>query len=238
MSLFDRIRERRFAPGPGVSGPSPKSGGARYSFLFKTHFWKLVSLNLLVVVFSIPIVTIPAAMAGGAHVLMKLVRTGNCFLWDDFWEEFKRDFLHRAPIGLSFFALPALAYMICYNLDKGALGAGLAAGLGLIFYPAACYWYSLITTVDLPTGANTKNAFLLISLEGKTTLKLELMLLIHVAVVFLLPYTIPVIVLMSFSFIQLGACVMVWPALQRRVIAKDASEAPADDDSGSGAAGE
>jgi uncharacterized membrane protein YesL len=62
--------------------------------------WKLVALNLMFLAFSIPVVTMPASLCGMNRVLIKLWREGNCFLWSDFWDEFKANILKPCRLGL------------------------------------------------------------------------------------------------------------------------------------------
>ncbi len=99
MKLTDIIMKKRFAPGKGVTELPPEKGVRRYFFLLSIHFSKLCGLNLLFVLFSIPIITMPAALCGMNRVLILLVREGNCYLWDDFIKEFKASFFKSLPFG-------------------------------------------------------------------------------------------------------------------------------------------
>ena len=78
--------------GKGVSGPPPKKGIKRYLFISYTYFWKLCRLNLLFILFCLPIVTIPPSLAAMSRVLLKMAREGNTFIFSDFFAEFKSSF--------------------------------------------------------------------------------------------------------------------------------------------------
>ena len=99
MGLFGRRGDRE-----GAGLPLPEGGIRRYGVLLATHFWKLVELNLLFILFSIPIVTLPAALCGVNRVCVLLIRNGYCFVWGDFWEEFRRSF-RRSLFPALLFAL-------------------------------------------------------------------------------------------------------------------------------------
>ena len=115
MALFDSFRGGMFRNGPGVNGPPPSEGWPRWRFLFKTDFGKLVTLSLMTVLFSLPLVTAPAALCGMERVISQLWREGNTFLWQDFFEGFKGG-LRRIPAGLLLLALPFLG-VLCWALD-------------------------------------------------------------------------------------------------------------------------
>jgi hypothetical protein len=93
MSLFSgKMR------GPAVDAPPPPKGGVRRVwFLLKTHFGKFLSLNVLFLAFCVPVVTIPAAIAASDRVCLVLWREGNCFLWEEFWGEFKSELFNSLP---------------------------------------------------------------------------------------------------------------------------------------------
>jgi len=202
--------------------PPPAAGIQRFWFLFGSHFPKLILLNLLYLVCCIPVFTIPAATAGMTKVLMKLWREGNCFLWADFWEEFKTDF------GIKMFlwyALQLLPIALC--LASALTGAGTVflrfsqlAEILILFIDA--YWFPLMVTMDVPAAASLKNACLLLSIAWKSTLKMGVILLAFNGIGLLLfPYTLPVILLLLFSAERLLLCMCVNPVMEQWLIKSD-----------------
>ena len=77
-------------------------GGRRFFYLLWTYIWKLVWLNVVFLIFCIPAITIPAAISAMDRALVVLVRDGNVLLWEEFRDEFKRDFRACLPLGLIF----------------------------------------------------------------------------------------------------------------------------------------
>ena len=151
MSMTGYISKKRFAPGPGVTQPPPEKGIARFWFLLSTHFWKLIELNLLFFLFSLPVVTIPAAYCGMNRVLMKLVREGNCFLWHEFSKEFKANFLKSLPFGiLTAFLLFASYYALSWSLSAGGTGFGIVLIIIGVFLLGTAILFSGYVFVLLP----------------------------------------------------------------------------------------
>ncbi|MCL2694998.1 MAG: DUF624 domain-containing protein [Clostridiales bacterium] len=135
MALFDKLRGKHFLPGPGVTEPPPARGLKRFGFVLSNHFAKLVYLSVLALLFSLPVFTAPAALCGLTAVCENLVRDGHTFLWDDFWQAFKKGFVRALP-GLFLLVFPALALLawaVNHPLLPWALGLGALATL-LCFY--------------------------------------------------------------------------------------------------------
>ena len=136
--MFRRNRE-------GAGLPLPEGGFRRYTAVLGTNLWKLIELNLLFLLFCLPVVTIPAALCGMNRVCMLLIRNGYCFLWDDFWQEFRRSFKRTLLPGLLFGLLTAAGY---YCMSLGLSNSGLALwstlfwALGMVCTAAGLCWGS------------------------------------------------------------------------------------------------
>ena len=92
--------------------PAPREGARRFFYLFWNHAWKLIRLNLLFLACCIPVVTMPAALCAMDRALIVLVREGNVLLWEEFRDEFKKDFWRSLPLGLLFGGLLFLGYFL------------------------------------------------------------------------------------------------------------------------------
>ena len=225
MGILEQIGKKRFAPGKGVTELPPQKGIKRFFFLFSTHFWRLIQLNLLFVLFCLPVVTIPAALCGMNRVLITLVRDGNCFLWSEFSKEFKANLLKSLPFGILFTFLAFDAYFFFNTASvSGDPGTSIFAGAaGCVFLGFAVlfssYVFVLLPTLALTNRYIAKNAFILMLTEWKTSLLIlaGTSILAFITAAFF-PFTIILIVLILFSITQLIVCSAVNEPLQRRII--------------------
>ena len=224
MNYTELIKKKRFAPGKGVTELPPEKGLKGFLFLLSTHFWKLVTLNLLFLVFSIPVVTMPAALCGMNRVLIKLIRDGNCFLWAEFIKEFKANLFKALPFGiLSAFLLFDAYYLLSLGISAsvgfdvfwGTLGF-ICLGFEILF---SSYVYAFLPALSLANRYIAKNAFIFMMTEWKANLLILgcvlVMLLITLA---LFPYTIFFLVFITISLTQMVVCTAVNHPLQRRII--------------------
>jgi len=225
MNLLERIKNRRFAPGEGVFKPIPDQGIKRFMFLLKTHFWKLVSLNLLLILFCIPIITIPAAICGTNRVLVKLIIEGHCFLWTEVIQEFKANLVKGMPFGL----LAAFTWFDAYYFlsVSAAMHPGrmdiLTAAIGFLFLIFTILFFSyvfvLLPMIDLKNMQIAKNSLILMLTEWKT----NIMVIISFVVTFLFilfgfPYTLFFLCFISISFMLYIISAAISEPLQRRII--------------------
>ena len=219
MSYLERIGARRFAPGPGVYAPVPKKGKERFWFVIKTHFRRLVGVNLLCTLFCLPLITIPAAVSGLTRVIMRLVRDGTCDLWTDFWEEFKSGFWQKliiwlvvliSPISIS--CLPSLL-----GIDTG--GSMLLMIFGILSFWLFSYWFVLMSILDVPPLANLKNAAILMVVEWKKSLLLLATVgIVYICCIMLPVFCLPLMMFGVFSVTVLGSCLMLIEPIQVRLI--------------------
>lgn len=218
------IKKRRVAPGKGVTGAPPERGIRRFGFLLWNHVWKLITLNLMFLAFSIPVVTMPAAVCGMNRALIVLVREGNCFLWDEFWKEFKANLFKSLPFGAIFVFLMFDSY---YALSMKTSGGGaigvLMTGVGCCLLMLAILFFSyvfiLLPALDLKNRYIAKNAFILMMTEWKTNMVIMGITLVSALfLAALFPFTIIPALLIWFAMVQLAVCTAVNGPLQRRII--------------------
>ena len=167
MSLFGSQNNR-----DGAGLPMPEGGIRRYLLLLTTHFWKLLGLNLLFLLFSLPVITLPAALCAMNRVCMLLIRNGYCFAWQDFRQEFRRSFL-RSLLPALFFA--GLLFFGYYAMSLGLTNAGLplwsmlfwSIGIG-VTVAGLCwgsYFFALVSLLEQGNRGILKNAWLLCMLR-------------------------------------------------------------------------
>jgi uncharacterized membrane protein YesL len=222
---FLEIISRQHNLKEGAGKPYPVEGAAFFFALIRTHFWVFIKLNLLFTVFCIPIITIPSAIAGINRVLILLIRNGHCFLWSDFWEEFRRSFFRSLKIGLVMtIGLGISYYLLNFGIENLQSFSGLL-GLVLGFWGTAFFclfsaWTFVLTAMlDLNIGALLKNARILMLLEWRQNL--VVMIVFVVAFCFILavfPFSLPIYFLLLVSFAQYIICYFLNGPVQKHII--------------------
>ena len=223
--FWEKLGAKRFAPGAGVIDAPPSDGWKRFFFILGTHFWKLVTLNLLFLAFCIPVVTIPAAFCGMNRVLVKLYREGNCFLWAEFWKEFCANFWKAMPFGLfGGFSLFASYYFLSLGVSAAEDRVALlpaAIGILLLFFAVLFlnYVFVFLPTLELKNGQIARNAFIFLATEWKANL--AILTSVAATVIFtavLFPYSLFTLAFFSVSLMQYAICAAVNQPLQKRII--------------------
>lgn len=141
----------------------------------------LVVLNLLTLLFCIPLVTIGASLTAAHYVALK-IRRGEGYVWKNFWKSFKENLkqstalwlLYVVAIGGSIFA-----YLMAMNMG-GMTGAIISAVVFIVavFVVMTSVWALPMQSKFInPISATIKNAFLF---AFKYLFRTMLMLVINV----------------------------------------------------------
>lgn len=222
MGLFGRQANRE-----GAGLPLPEGGFRRYTAVLGTNFWKLMGANLLLLVFSLPVVTLPAALCGMNRVCMLLIRNGYCFLWDDFWQEFRRSFKRSLFPGLLFGLLTFVGY---YSMSLGLSNSGLPVwstifwAIGMMAAAAGLCWggyfFALLSLLEQNTCGILKNAWLLCMLRPLRALGALLIILLAVFLLAVLfPLSVPLL-LCAPMLVQFSLCFLVNTLADRYILQK------------------
>lgn len=184
--------------------------------------WCLLRLNMLFLVFCVPVITAPAATAAMAKVLMSVTRGEDVGLWRSFWSEFKADFFKALYAGLVLAALAAAVGLIGYTVAQcggfiDALGVAFIIVFGLWLYVVACYLFALIASVELSLSHCLRNAVLLALVEPKQNLLLLIPFALLAACVLLFPISLPLLLFVIFSLCQFIVCMIVDRVIQKRI---------------------
>lgn len=139
----------------------PKRGAALFVDILAREWWELFKLNLLMVLFALPIVTIPAMLAATTRITTTMIRDENHYLWRDFQESFRRQFWRATLVGWIFGAAIAL------GVAAVAVYARSAATEPLFVLPVVV---SLFGTIVLLLMAS--HSLTLMALTGLPTLQL------------------------------------------------------------------
>ena len=205
-----------------AGAPIPAHGAGRVFYVLTTHFTKLLRCNLLFVLFSLPVITLPAALAGMAAVIQALYRDGHCFLWDTFFREFRTDFLRRTLWALVLAAVPAAGWLAGSLLSETAAYLTAAIPLVLVLL-AGGYWFPQLASLRLTSGQCLKNALLLTIIEVKPNFLLLVIECVSGALTIVAwPFSAPLAALLLPALTQLLITAVVNPVLEARVIREDA----------------
>ena len=227
MGLTEYIMRKRFAPGKGVTKPPPDRGIRLFFFVLYTHFWELVKLNLLLLAFCIPIITIPAAFCGANRVIINLIYEGDSFLWSDFIAEFKGSFFRSIPFGAIFAFLLLESIIACrISFTESGISIPIMApaifllGITIIFFS---YVFIFLPAFDLKNRHIAKNAFIFTLTEWKTNLIIiactAVMTIILAAIaMYAILIAIFLFVFIYYSFSQLIICSAAIAPMKKRII--------------------
>ena len=221
FGLFDFTKEGR-----GVSKDDPPLKGVLLFFsIFVLNFWKLMLLNLLFLLFCIPIVSIPAALSGMMCVLRNMVDEKLVFVWRDFWVGLKGNFVQSLLYGILIAVVGVLVYIDVFILfaNRGNLLIFISGGL-IVF---VCFVFSLmnyyvplmIISVKLRLLDILNNAFRLTFIAFlRNLLIFSILSILTAAMILFFPATIILVVLLYFSTTGLIICFSSWPILKKYVI--------------------
>lgn len=201
----------------GSGRPLPSSGVLRLLALAGTHFWKLVGANLLFVLFSLPVLTLPAALCALNRVCILIYRKGNCFLWMEFKQEFRQSFWRSLPPAVWFGGLTFAGY---FFMSMGAANGMYPVwclifwSLGILFTAVGigwgAYFFALVPLLDQKNPGMLKNAFFLCMIQpGRMLLVLAVILGMAFAAAVLMPAFVVVLLLLWFAVMQLLVCYLV-----------------------------
>lgn len=212
---------------PDIPKDAPrKKGIVRFLDTLWREFFALIKLNLLFLVFCIPVITIPAALTAMSKVTVMMVRDENCFLWHEFWAAFKRDF-SRSLLGgivillaLAVFCLSTWFYYMLSQVNKLFIILAAASAcmlLGAFF--TGLYFFPMLATVELSTGKLLKNSLIL----GFTCIRRTLpsaffCLVLSFCGIGLLPFSAPFVFLIQFSLVSLVGSFWVLKPIEEKIL--------------------
>lgn len=158
-----------FKEGKGVSPNEPeKSRFVKFFLIYGMRFWKLISLNLLYLLFCIPLVTIGPATVAMANVLRRYSEEKLTYVWSDFFETFRTCFQKALLYSVLYLVPFAIAGYAAYFYLLQALHAEWAyvlfGAMLLVFFCillSGMYAVVLIGSVELTLWQIIKNSLIL-----------------------------------------------------------------------------
>ena len=213
--------------GKGVSKTAPrKKPFFRYWEIFGRKFWKIIELNLIYVLFCLPIVTFGPATAALTHVMRKFILEQPCFVFDEFFTAFKKNFKQSVAIGIvdviciASFVVAVYQFLFAQQLsDEFMIFACIFICCATVIFIMHFYIYLEIVALKLSFKAILKNAVLLVFLGVKQNI---IAFVINVAIITLvavfLPYSLPVVIVFPLGFICFTTTFICYPVIQKFII--------------------
>ncbi|GAK72498.1 hypothetical protein RRU01S_26_00250 [Agrobacterium rubi TR3 = NBRC 13261] len=155
--------------GAGIDKDAPRPTGLALFFdILKREWWELVKLNLLFLIASLPLVTIPAATFAMARVSRSIVSDENTYLLRDFVEAFQRYAVRGTVLMVACAAILAASTYAVITYAK-AMPDGLiyslplAISIVMTLFVSLLSAYAIVLTVtrDLPLSSLFRQAALL-----------------------------------------------------------------------------
>lgn len=131
---------------------------------FLTNFANLIAVNLLMILFSLPLVTVGASFTAGLRVTRDIMNDEASHIPASFWRAFRENFLQATllwiPNAVVIFGLSYNYYLFQFLLDEAHYRTALVllTVLLIIVVGAGVYLYMLIETFHNNIPQHLKNA--------------------------------------------------------------------------------
>lgn len=224
MRIFSPNFERE---GPGVlKDEPPKEGISLFFQLFIMRFWDILKLNIIFILYCIPIVTIVPALSALTSITMSMVQNKHIYILSDFQKAFKDNW--KQSVMCSFiicfiFTLLGISLVFYFRLsqEKTIFYAifFLCLFITILLGLAWLYIMPLITTVSLSLKDIFKNSLLLSIVCLKNTLFGSLACAIILGLnIFFFPLTFPLFLIFTFSILSFTTSFATWPGIKKFII--------------------
>ncbi len=163
--------------GVAKNGPQKKTI-FRFFDAFVNKFWVLIQINLIYVIFCLPVVTFGPATAALTTLMRNIYLEKPQFVFHDFWTAFKKNFKQSLLIGLfDVFAIALAVFGYNFYLanmdynDSYWLFFALSMSAEIIFLMMNFYIYPQIVALELDMPSILKNSLILafVNIKGNLT---------------------------------------------------------------------
>lgn len=164
FGLFDPTKE-----GPGISKNAPKKKA--FFVFFETYFrnfFKFVSINLVYVFVSVPILTHGMSAAGITNVTRNIARDKHSFGLSDFFETIRKNWKQSLAVGVINTIITVLLVFAIWFYNESYVqteqmlsfvGLVISWSLAAVFAMMNFYIYTLMITFDFSLKMLYKNSF-------------------------------------------------------------------------------
>ena len=205
-----------------AKGTPEKQGLALFFDVLWREFWELCKLNLIFILFSLPVVTIPVAITAMSKVIFYMLLDKPVYAFGDFYSSFRLEWKRATLAGLIYSMVLALTVvgMVFYTafLDVFVLYVMSMLACALILI-AGFYLFPMLAVLDLNLKGIFKNAILLTFLRMPQNIcALVLFVLLTLLVLVYLPTTLLAVLVIFFSLINLISTFCAYTALKKFVL--------------------
>lgn len=157
--------------GPGVKkdAPQKKAFFVFFEYFFR-NIWRFVTINIVYVLMSLPIVTSGMASAGLTNVTRNIARNKHSFGLSDFFETIRKNWKQSLAVGIINTIITAIIGFAVYiyfnsylNAETKSLfnlaGFVISVLIAVIFSIMKFYIYTLMITFDFSIKTLYKNSF-------------------------------------------------------------------------------
>lgn len=205
-------------PGKGINPDAPqKEGFAWLLDILYREFWPILGLNIIFLLYCLPIFTIGPAFVAMNSLMMRMVRDKPV----DVFRDFRTAFAENFKSGLVIFVVQvAVVWMFAINYRFYAVvNPGIQTALvlfGLILWMANLYLVPILVTVDLPLKHLVKNSIFLAFLNLKYSLPLLLLtVLCQMMNLFNFPYSLFPSLLFGNVFLTFIVCFYTYYGIEK-----------------------
>lgn len=192
------------------------------------HLGQLTSTNLLFLLFSLPVITIPASYTALSRVTAMIVRNEPVSVWEDFFGAFRSNFVSSLAVGLATMSAPVLAfYAVPFYRTYAEQNPVFLLPLAIVVLATvfqilmSFYAYPMLSSLDMKARTVIRNSALLTLVKlPRNLLVLLLVAAIWVVVTLLLPLSLIVVVFILFSVVSLVTVTWVWPVIDTYAVRK------------------
>lgn len=187
----------------------------------------LVKLNMIFLLFCLPIISIPAAITAMTQINVRLQRGEDPYLFSEFLRTFRDEFFDSLRCGFVVGgSMLIFGYIFWFyqsmNVEAGVLISLLKNTVLLLFavcYCMSCYLWVINVRVQLPFGKRMKNALALTVICLKQTVFCLIAGIVFVSIVLLgVPYSTPFTILAAFSFWNYICVFYGYPVIEKFIV--------------------
>lgn len=191
----------------------------------------LVFLNILTLIFSIPIVTAGAALAAMHYVIIEMIEERGDSLFAEYCKRFKENLRNATPIWLIMLAAAGFLYADYRIIGGGQMGLPKAMLIPIyagMFVAAAVYVYVIPLTARFvySTGAAFKNAAILAVAYFPRTILMTAFTVVIPYLLFNVTRLLPLFFLLGLSLPAYLCALLYMPVFDKMIGKKDEEDRP------------